>query len=346
MKKLASALLALTLAPAAALAQSTTQAATGDGDPAAGKAYWDREAPRPTLCKACHGTAGDGGFGPDLAGRGLNAAQVARAVRAPWGIMPAFTEAQFSDRDAADVAAYFASLPKVAQPGKWKTEVAKEAPAGQASLINMGCGQCHGATFNGPRNEIGGTAMTFEEFSALVYNHTDEMPKLRALLGQSGTNVAMGNYQRSRLTAAELQSIFTWARDDIGPRVPLSGRLGKGEAGADGVSYLLTVANGGLPGKGLAADDITVSLAIPAGTAVVAGAGTGWQGVHADDKAKAEVAVWQLPHSAPRDQAHLTITLSKPVTATANFRGELRWARPEKHNGPSHDTAPIAPAPL
>lgn len=348
MKKFASALLALTLAPAPVLAQAGNQTAgnTGDGDPAAGKAYWDREAPRPTLCKACHGTSGEGGFGPDLAGRGLNAAQVARAVRAPWGIMPAFTDSQFSDRDAADVAAYFASLPKVAQPGKWKTEVAKDAPAGQASLINMGCGQCHGATFNGPRNEIGGTAMTFEEFSGLVYNHTEEMPKLRALLNQSGTNVAMGNYPRSRLTAAELQSIFTWARDDIGPRVPLSGRLGKGEAGTDGVSYVLTVANGGLPGKGLAADDVTVSLVIPPDTTVVAGTGPGWQGVHADDKAKASVAVWQLPHSAPKDQARLTITLSKPVTASANLRGELRWARPEPGNGPSHDTAPIAPAPL
>src|SRR5713226_9062566 len=110
MKKLAFALLALPLAQGAALAQ--------EGNPAAGKAYWDREAPRVTLCRACHGASGEGAFGPDLAGRGLNAAQVARAVRQPWGVMPAFTEAQFSDHDAADVAAYFATLPKVAEPGK------------------------------------------------------------------------------------------------------------------------------------------------------------------------------------------------------------------------------------
>ena len=333
------ALLVLALAPAAALADT-------EGNPAAGKAYWDREAPRATLCKACHGASGEGAFGPDLAGRGLNAAQVARAVRRPWGIMPAFNESQFSDQDAADLAAYFGSLPKVAEPGKWKTEVPKDAPAGQATLISMGCGQCHGATFNGPRNEIGGTAMTFEEFSALVYTHTTEIPKLRALLGQGGTNVGMGDYAKTRLAASELQSIFTWVHDEIGPRVPLSGRLSKGEASDGGISYALTVVNGGLPGKGLTADDVTVSLMIPAGATVVTATGDGWQGVHADDKTKANVAVWQLPHSAPKDQARLTITLSKAATADANLRGELRWARPERKNGPTHDTAPVAPAPL
>ena len=329
----------VTLASGAAFAQT-------EGNPAAGKAYWDRGAPRATLCKACHGPSGEGAFGPDLAGRGLNAAQMARAVRQPWGIMPAFTESQFSDQDAADLAAYFGSLPKVAEPGKWRTEVPKDAPAGQASLINMGCGQCHGATFNGPRDEIGGTAMEFDAFQALVYNHTAEMPKLRAMLGQNGTNIGMGNYARTRLTVAELQSIYAWAHDEIGPRVPLSGRLSKGEAGADGVTYVLTVANGGLPGKGLAADDITVTLVIPADTKVVTTTGSGWQGVRSDDKTKADVAVWQLPHSGPKDQSRLTITLSKAATATANLHGELRWARPELKKGPTHDTAPIAAAPL
>ncbi len=339
MKKLVYALLALPLAQGAALAQ-------GAGDPAAGKAYWDREAPRITLCKACHGPSGEGGFGPDLAGRGLSAAQVARAVHQPWGIMPAFTESQFSDKDAADVAAYFATLPKVAEPGKWRTEVPKAAPAGQASMINMGCGQCHGATFNGPRNEIGGTDMNFEEFTQLVYDHTTEIPKLRAALGVPGNNIAMGNYLRTRLTTAELQSIFTWAKDDIGPRVPMTGRLSKGEAGGDGVTYVLIVANGGLPGKGLTAEDITVSLTIPADTTVVTGTGTGYKGVQTDDKTKAAIAVWQLPRSAPKDQERLTLTLSKAATAAANLRGELRWLRPEKKNGPTHDMAPIAPAPL
>ena len=112
------ALLMLPLGQSVAFAQQ--------GDAAAGKAYWDREAPRATACRNCHGNNAEGAFGPDLAGRGLNVAHVIRAVRQPWGIMPAFVESQMSDKDAADLTAYFASLPKVDAPGKWRFEV----PAG------------------------------------------------------------------------------------------------------------------------------------------------------------------------------------------------------------------------
>jgi mono/diheme cytochrome c family protein len=66
------------------------------GDAVAGKAYWDREAPRLTDCKDCHGLNGEGGFGRDLAVRGSNAAQIERAAYQPWGIMPAFVESQLS----------------------------------------------------------------------------------------------------------------------------------------------------------------------------------------------------------------------------------------------------------
>jgi cytochrome c553 len=333
MKKLAFALTcglsALPFVQGAALAQ----------DAAAGKAYWERAAPRPTLCWACHGRNGEGAFGPDLAGRGLSAAQVARAVRRPWGVMPAFTESQFSDQDAADVAAYFATLPKVAEPGKWRFEAPRDVPAGQASMIDMGCGQCHGPKLDGPRGDMGGTAMDFEEFAGLVYNHTTEMPKLRAMMGSQNTNLAMGNFAKTRLPVAELQSIFTWAHDEIGPRVPMSVRFGKSEAVADGVKYVLTVANGGVPGKGLTAEEVVVRLAIPADASVVAEPGAGYK-ITTDEKTKASVAEWQLPRSAPKDQESLTITLSK----AAPLRGELRWMQPSPKNGLAPDTIPIAAA--
>src|SRR5258708_37779921 len=102
------------------LAQSGASAQTAAGDAAAGKAYWAREAPRATACRNCHGGTAEGGFGPDLAGRGLSVAQVMQAVRKPWGIMPAFVDSQMSDQDAADLTAYFASMPKPAEPGKWR----------------------------------------------------------------------------------------------------------------------------------------------------------------------------------------------------------------------------------
>jgi cytochrome c553 len=338
MKKLIIAMLVLPLTPFAASAQT--------GNAGAGKVYWDREAPRATACRNCHGTNGEGAFGPDLAGRGLNAAQIARAVHQPWGIMPAFVESQLSDQDAADLAAYFGSLPKPAAPGKWRVEVPAGAPPGQATLINVGCGQCHGATFNGPRGNLGAVNADFDYFANLVYNHTTAMAPHRALLGQQGQNLDMGNYPRARLSGATLRQIYFWARDEIGFRVPLQGALGKGEAGQGGVTYPLTVRNNGLQGKGVIAEGLTVRLVLPADTSVVAATGTGYQGVSTDEKTKASVAVWRLPRSAPKDQEALSITLSKAATAAANLRGDIRWTKPSPRTGPSEDVVAIAPAPL
>src|SRR5215469_9494850 len=339
MNKALIALLALPLSQAA-FAQTA-------GDPAAGKAYWERVAPRAVDCKNCHGANGEGGFGPDLAGRGLNAAQILRAARQPWGVMPAFVESQVSEKDAADLAAYFASLPKPAEPGKWRFEVPPNAPPGLVTLINMGCGQCHTPQFQGPRANMGAVNMDFDYFSNLVYNHTTAMPQYRALIGNNATNLDMGNFSRTRLTEGQLRQIYFWARDEIGFRVPMQGALAKGEAGPSGVTYTLTVRNNGLQGKGVIAEGVTVSLDIPKDTQVVAATGTGYQGVHADEKTKANTAVWQLPRSAPKDSEKITITLSKATTADNNLKGTIRWAKPGPKTGQAADAlVAIAPAPL
>jgi len=339
MKKMLVAFLVLPLVQTAASAQIV-------GDAAAGKAYWDRLAPRLTDCKECHNLNGEGGFGPDLAGRGLSAAQVLRAVRQPWGIMPAFVESQVSVKDAADIAAYMATLPKRDAPDDWNVSVPEGAPPGQATMINMGCGQCHGATFNGPRANMGLYNMDFEYFSNLVYNHTTAMPQYRATIGNPGTNLDMGNFSRVRLPAGTLRQIYYWARDEIGVRAPIAAQLAKGETGANGVTYPLTVTNNGMQGKGVVAEGLTVSLTIPADTTVVAATGTGYQGTHTDDRTKATVATWKLPRSGPKEQEKLSITLSKPATAAANLRGDLRWTKPSPRSGPSTDVVVINPAPL
>ena len=246
------------------LAQSGVSAQTAAGDPAAGKAYWERDAPRITACRNCHGQQGQGAFGPDLAGRGLNAAEVKQAVRKPWGIMPAFVESQMSDQDAADLAAYFATLPKVAEPGKWRFEPAAGAPPGQATLINIGCGQCHGVNLDGPRGNLGAVNADFDYFANLVYNHTTALPQHRALIGVNATNIDMGNYSRTRLSEETLRQIYFWARDEIGFRVPMTGVLGKGEPGPSGVTYTLMVTNGGLAGKGVRDGD-RIAIFLPNG---------------------------------------------------------------------------------
>ncbi|HEY6328588.1 MAG TPA: hypothetical protein VI756_04555, partial [Blastocatellia bacterium] len=88
------------------------------------------------------------------------------------------------------------------------------------------------------------------------------------------------------------------------------------------------------------------SLDIPKDTQVVAATGTGYKGVHTDDKTKANVAEWQLPRSAPKDSEKITITLSKATTADNNLKGSIRWAKPAPKTGPSADVVAIAPAPL
>jgi cytochrome c553 len=340
MRKMLIALLALPLAQTAVSAQTA-------GDAAAGKAYWDRLAPRLTDCKDCHGLNGEGAFGPDLAGRGLNAAQIERAVRQPWGIMPAFVESQVSAKDAADLAAYFASLPKPEAPGKWRVEVPPNAPPGQVTMITMGCGQCHGATFNGPRgNSLGTYSVNFDEFANLVYNHTTAMPQYRKEIGNPGTNLDMGNFNRARLTIGQLRQIYFWARDEIGVRAPMAGQIAKGEPGPTGVTYPVTIRNNGLPGKGVIAEGLTINLTIPADTTVAAATGAGYQGTHTDDETKATVATWKLPRSAPKDEAKLSVTLSKATTAAANLKGDIHWTKPSPKSGPSADVVNIAPAPL
>ncbi len=339
MNKLILALLALPLAPSAALAQGIT------GDAKAGQTIWESNE---TQCKNCHGRAGEGAFGPDLAGRGLSFAQFKQAVRKPWGVMPAYVDSQLTDQDIANMATWSASLAKKEQPGAWRFEVPANAPAGQAVAINMGCSQCHGVTLNGPRGNLGAINGDFDAFAKLVYDHTDEMPKHRALLDQppSPRRFMMGNFSRTRLSEGALREIYTWARDDIGFRPPLAGQLSAGVKSAKGVTYKLHVENGGLKDKGLAAEGVTISLILPAGAKVVGTTGAGYQGVHMDNDAKANVAVWNLAKSAPKDEADYSITLSKAGTKDDNLRGNIRWRTPAPKTGPNADVANIAGAPL
>lgn len=331
-------LFALLLVP---LALGSAAAQTGNAQ--AGKTLWEGPA---TQCRNCHGQNGEGAFGPDLAGRGLTVAQFTRAIRQPWGIMPAFVDSQVSDREIADLVAYFDSLPAAAQPGKWRFEVPANAPRGQqVALATVGCAQCHGPTLNGPRLNAGAVNADFSWFTAMVYGHTVSMPQHWKLLdAQPAVRVRMGNYSRTRLPESVLQEIVNFAKD-LGFRPAVAGRLSAGVPGADGVTYTLTVENFGLPGKGLTAEDLTINLVVPAGANVVKTTGANYQGVRQDGDLKANVAVWRLAKAAPKDQHTYTLTLSRAGTASDNVRGAVRWTKPTVKTGPV-DAANIAAAPL
>src|SRR5258706_6828087 len=213
--------------------------------------------------------AGEGGFGPDLAGRGLNTVQVVRAVRQPGKIMPRSPETQLRGQQAAEVAAYFAGMPKVAMIPAWRLEAKAGAPPGLRRLINLGCAQCHSPQFQGPRGNMGATNMNFDDFENLVYNHTTAIHQLRISRGGNANgNVDMGDYNRERVTPASLRQIYNWVRDDIGFRAPMVAQISKPQMGPTGASYTVNVTNGGIQGRGVIAEGVNVSLIVPAGTNV------------------------------------------------------------------------------
>ncbi len=300
-------------------------------DPAAGKTLWEGPA---TQCRNCHGKDGEGAFGPDLAGRGLSASEFRQAVRKPWGVMPTFIDTQVSDQDLADMAAYFASLPKVSEPGPWRVPLAADASQGQRILMSGGCAQCHGATFDIPRSTLGGRDGDFELFKSLVYDHTTAMPKLEpAEANRPNARLHMGNFNSLRMSETQLKEIYDWAKNDIGFRPALQARLT-----AEGATYTLNLANMGLKGKGLAAQGVTIDMMVPAGSTVVSATGDGYKGIHPDPATNTQVAEWQVAKLAPTDTRLFKVTLS----AAGQPKGSIRWASPKPKTGPNLDSVNFA----
>ena len=311
-----------------ALAQVGVGAQAGDAQ--TGKALWEGQT---TLCRQCHGVNGEGGFGPDLAGRQLSIEQFRQAIRKPWGIMPAFTEQQLSDREIADLRAHVARLPRIAEPGPWRISVPSGAPKGQELLIaTVGCGQCHGRVLGGPRRDAGAVDADYAWFAHLVYEHTTAMPELQALVGEPTARVRMGNYSRVRLPDSLLQEIWLYVVE-LGFRVPITARLSTGVPAGNGLTYTLTLENEGLPGKGLTAEKLSIALRLPPGSTVANTSGDGYQGVRHDPSSGIDMAVWEVPRMAPKDEQTYTITLSG--SGAKMPRGTVSWSRPALGDGSS-----------
>jgi cytochrome c553 len=334
-------LVALFLLP---LPQQAQQAPpTPAGDPERGKVLWQRT--EHIECRECHGDNGEGGFGPDLAGRKLTRAQFIHAVRKPWGIMPAFAESQISDRELDDLIAFFDRLPGVTEPRPWRRQVPAGASRGLAVATTTGCTQCHAPTFNNGRGVMGAINADFEWFKSIVYTHPAAYPPTRARLGEPPfERLAMGSFSPTRVPEAMLQDVWTYLVD-LGFRARMQGQLSAGVPSADGVVYKLDVKNTGVEGRGLTAEDLTVMLTVPAGATVVKATGAGYQGVRRDEQAKADVAVWGVSRMPPGDHQTYTLTLSQAGTAKDNLRGTIRWSKPTVKTGPI-DSEGIAPAPL
>jgi mono/diheme cytochrome c family protein len=314
------------------------------GDAVAGKALFEGPG---IECNRCHGAQGEGGFGPTIAGRTLPLEQFQKGLRRGT-VMPMYPTSIITDREAADMLAYLNSLPPVAQKGALRVAVPENAPPGQRVAIGMiGCAQCHGAVFGSPRQALGalGNDADFQWFTRMVYDHTTEMPLLAKATGQPlRPRFVMGNYNRATVQESSLRQIYDWMRNDLGVRANIVGRMSPGVPGPNGVAYTVTIENAGAQGKGITAEELTVSIRVPAGVMVTGGTGAGYQGVRRDEQAMSDVAVWQIARLPAAERQTLAITLSSAVTPANNLRGTITWARPAVKPGPL-DTVAIAPAP-
>lgn len=305
------------------------------GNVEAGKTHW---ALGNTSCRNCHGGDGEGAWGPPLAGRKLTYQRFRNYVRNPLGRMPGYIESELTDQEIADMAAYFASLPPVEKPGAWRFPLPKNAPRGQQLAVSViGCAQCHGLTFETPRHGMAEVNGDWEWFKRMVYQHTTAqreqwsqfdpaMPRVTpSPAGPPGRNrIRMGNYSTARLPESTLREIWDWAVD-LGTLAPLTGRITPAQGATNGATYSVMVLNAGVKNKGVTVEDITVSLALPAGSKVVSSSGAAYEGVHADTERKGDVAVWRVPRLAATESQTFTVTLSAPADV---LRGTIRWARP------------------
>jgi hypothetical protein len=246
--------------------------------------------------------------------------------------MPAYVPRELSDQEVADLTAYWNSLPKPEKPAEWRTKLPENPPRGQQLVVStIGCGQCHGATLTTPRHGAAEVNGDFEWFKRMVYDHSatqreqwsqldPQVPPITPQPAGPPGRVRMGNYSPTKLPEATLQEIWTWM-NDLGPIVPLVGRMNAGTADAGGTTYTLNVSNSGVKGKGLVAEGVTVALPVPAGMKVVNATGAGYKGVQGD------AAVWEVARMAPTERQTFTVTLAGPAPAMP-VRGTIRWAKP------------------
>jgi hypothetical protein len=171
----------------------------------------------------------------------------------------------------------------------------------------------------------------WEWFKKLVYTHQPAIKEQWAMLdkafpqvtpgpaGPPGRNrVRMGNYDRERLPEAKLREIFDWAYG-LGPLPVVTARIMP-----SGNTYTIDVFNSAVKAKGLAVENLDVSISLPADVEVVSTTGTGYQGVQpAADMT--QVAVWRLPRMEAASKETLTLELSAPAPT---MRGTLKWAKP------------------
>ena len=141
-------ILAVCLTLAALLATPSAFAESVSGDPVAGKI-------KSQSCQGCHGVDGNStdGLTPKLAGQyeiyTFKQMRNYQAGTRVHGLMKAMA-ANLSDKDLADISAYFASQPTMKGSGAAPNEIGKKIyTKGNIAQKVITCAYCHGATGKG-----------------------------------------------------------------------------------------------------------------------------------------------------------------------------------------------------
>ena len=147
-------------------------------------------------------------------------------------------------------------------------ECRRGAPRGLAVATTSGCVQCHHPQFNTGRGVMGAIDANYVWFKGMVYAHSAVYPVTRAQLGEPPfERLGMGNFSPSRLPESMLQDMWMYIVG-LGFRARMHGELSAGVPSTDGVVYTLDVKNTGVEDIGLTAEDVTVTLVVPAGATV------------------------------------------------------------------------------
>jgi mono/diheme cytochrome c family protein len=124
-----------------ALTMSAALAAPPAQDPDNGQILWEE-----TLCKNCHGDAGEGMWAGPLAGNEKTAEEWISQIRSPRNRMPSFYPEQVSDEMIVDMHAYLTMLTKPEAFAPEDAGLPADAPAGQQLMVEKRCVACHGTT--------------------------------------------------------------------------------------------------------------------------------------------------------------------------------------------------------
>jgi mono/diheme cytochrome c family protein len=174
-------------------------------DPDNGKVLWEEQV---FQCMRCHGEAGEGVWGPPLAGTEATVQEFIAQVRTPRRFMPTFSEAQVSDEQLTDMHAYLTSLTKPADFTPADAGLPPDAPEGQQLIVQKRCIACHSET--GP-----------------VRNFTDrgEVPTADAVIAQLRTpKQFMPSFSPDQVSDAEATIIAEFLISQVSPStLPQSG---------------------------------------------------------------------------------------------------------------------------